>query len=384
MNAYYIIGFVLYLHYVIGAIFADVSGLTLLPILALLGAAVYGAGGLILHRASLTYAAAIVFVYTAYVLFFDWTEYALFKYGMFMLKAVPLLLIGSLIVQQRDQYFQGISRALLLFLGICILYIAFANVAVGVNDRLEIGVFNPIWISRALFELVLILAIVLKPPQRHTIAVFVAAMCVAYYAGSKGPILAFLAAYFLWLRSTRKGGGSKLKKWLIYTTIFATPVVVYFVVDPTSYVFQRFFLPVPDGTSAELVESSRSVVWPITAAKFVGQDLIPMLFGNGIGSFPKFYYGNGADYRYYPHNLLLELLVEHGALLTVAAIVFLIAKIRKTSSEYKYILIYFLINSLFSGDFVLNEYIFFYLGLMIADGAAPRFRNTVQPRMLKV
>lgn len=385
MNVYYIIGFALYSHYVIGAMFADISGLTLLPIFALIGAAVYGAGGMTIHRVSLAYAAAILLVYTAYFIFFDWTEYALFKYGMFLLKALPLLLMGSLIIQHQGSYFRGISLALLVFLGICFLYLALADLTAGVNHRLEIGVFNPIWISRGLFELVLILAIVLQPARRYTLAVFVASVGVAYYAGSKGPILAFLVTYFLWLRSGGMMGGSKVKKLLLYASLFATPVIIYFAVDPTSYVFQRFFLPVPDGTSAELVEASRTTVWPATVSLFFGQDLMPLLFGNGVGSFPQFYFGNGADFRYYPHNLLLELLVEHGALLTLAGCVFLTRKIRNSQSKFKYLLIYFLINSLFSGDLVLNEYIFFYLGLVIADGVQRKQADRLfNPEMLKV
>lgn len=384
MNAYHIFGFVLYSHYFIGSVFAGASGLSLLPIIALMGAVVYRAGGITLHRVTLMYAAIILVIYSFYFIFSNWTDYAIYKYGMLSLKALPLLLIGSLIVQHRDKYFRGISHALLLFLGICILYLAFVNITTGVNNRMEIGVFNPIWISRGLFELVLILVIVLHTRWRYTLAVFIAAVGVAYFAGSKGPILAFLLTYFFWLRSKGLVGDNGVRKFLFYALLFAGPMIIYAVADPTSYLFQRFFLPVPDGTSTEIIEESRAIVWPATMSMFLAQDAIPLLFGNGIGSFPSFYFGNGADFRYYPHNLMLELLVEHGAVLAVGMVILIIAKIKKTRSDFKYLLIYFLINAMFSGDLILNEYIFFYLGLVIADRAPPLCGKILQQEMLKV
>ncbi|GAB3174244.1 hypothetical protein GCM10027291_32110 [Telluribacter humicola] len=131
------------------------------------------------------------------------------------------------------------------------------------------------------------------------------------------------------------------------------------------FITQRFFRFVPDYAIGEDYETSRVVVWPRTLGLIISNLDRLFLLGLGIGDFSLLYTGMISNSRYYPHNILLELIVELGILFTTILFIFVIYIIKNFgNNNNKYLLYFFIINSMFSGDIILNEFIFFYLGTM--------------------
>ena len=87
-----------------------------------------------------------------------------------------------------------------------------------------------------------------------------------------------------------------------------------------------------------------------------------------MGEFSSFFQNSLGNQRFYPHNIVLELLVEFGLLPTLLTLIYAGQLLIKSKSMYKYIFLYFIVNSMFSGDLILNEYIYFYLGMTVYDG----------------
>ncbi len=97
------------------------------------------------------------------------------------------------------------------------------------------------------------------------------------------------------------------------------------------------------------------------------------LFGSGIGSWSKFYFGN--DQRNYPHNLFLEITFEEGLLGLTAFLALLIlvelSISRMLSASHSYFLVlgllvfYCLAVSLFSGDLDDNRVLWLWIGVTL-------------------
>lgn len=106
-------------------------------------------------------------------------------------------------------------------------------------------------------------------------------------------------------------------------------------------------------------------MWPESINKILNEDFESLIFGNGIGSFPVFYYGYNYDSRSYPHNIVLEILIENGLLFLLVILYILWKILRKSKSPLFLLFYYYLLNAAFSGDLLLNEYVFLYLFLSI-------------------
>ncbi len=89
------------------------------------------------------------------------------------------------------------------------------------------------------------------------------------------------------------------------------------------------------------------------------------LFGYGVGSYPLLV--GEIDSRYYPHNIVLEVLVENGVIGFLLLITFFgtcaahLIRVWDKRDEYYFIAIYLAINSFVSGDLNDNRLLFFYI-----------------------
>ena len=141
--------------YIIGVIFPDTSGLSILPwiSLAFLSITIKNPSAKSSHFLVLC---TILLLYLSAIFLSDWGLYSTYKAQMFALKVVPMMLIPFILKDRFDRFLIGYTIPLIIFLPITLVESLPIVGAINVNDRLDIGIFNPIWISRAIFELLLL------------------------------------------------------------------------------------------------------------------------------------------------------------------------------------------------------------------------------------
>jgi O-antigen ligase len=284
---------------------------------------------------------------------------------MFAVRVIPLFLIPFILKDRFYKFLVGYAIPLGIFLLISFAISVSTVVDVSINDRLEVGVFTSIWISRVVLELALLSFIVFALKTPYTLIVFFLAAPVIYASGSKGPLLSFILVMLIWvLRERFITPGQRIKIAILIGILIIGTVSAISLISSDSYFYQRFLLQVPDGS--ESFDESRGIVWPLVIAKIFTYDFIDTLIGHGIGEFERFFYGTSSGVRYYPHNIFLELIVENGLIVTIF-IGGIFAYIYKSSkSSLKYLFLFAFLNAQFSGDILLNEGLFFYAGALLS------------------
>ncbi|OCW96325.1 O-antigen ligase family protein [Alishewanella sp. HH-ZS] len=294
-------------------------------------------------------------------------DFVFYKFTFFLIKCVSLFVLGALVAQNYgNPSFERFLKGYFISLGlVCFNYYAYAifnflnNPILSVNNRLEIGEANPIWISREVLEFLIIYFFIYKRNLLFSITSSFLTFVVVVVSGSKGPILSFLVTVFISLKFRAK--------ILFIFLSFLTAGFTYFIAwnylpdNFSDFIVQRFFRVVPEGASQHFVDESRNVVWAKTIlASF--SDFKIFFLGEGVGqSFKLLGY---SEVRYYPHNLILEILYENG-FLVLASFVVLLLKAFSVKSKISLLLIFHFLNSLFSGDILMNEKLFLFLGMSI-------------------
>ena len=261
---------------------------------------------------------------------------------------------------------KGYLWSSLIFIFLIITHVIPSLGSFSVNNRLSFDGLNAIWIARFAFEGLLLSLIVfndLKIFRKKFIILIliVLTLLIAYSTGSKGPLLsAILIVVYYFLGKYNK---FKYKRLVFGCLIFASIYIFsknYSNITEDSYLSQRFMQTIPDGVSEEVYEKSRGVVWIQTIDKISDLDF-NLFFGEGFGNFSFFYLGREV-YRFYPHNLFLELLVE-GGIIYLLVFLLLVKKFHQ-NNKFKFLFYYAFLNSIFSGDILLNETVFLYLAIM--------------------
>lgn len=197
-----------------------------------------------------------------------------------------------------------------------------------------------------------------------------------FITGSKGPILAIIAAYIIYYLVTNFNlkllivcSMLTLISGFILTTInIEQTVYEFFPQDLHRFIKGRFFDQSEDGSVG-----SRLRFINMTFSEFSNKSFFYMLFGNGVGDFGYVAY-DGLDIREYPHNIFLEILHEVG-ILGFGLFTFLIYYIFQLNRQYrnqvgelKWLLIlfyFFFFRSLTTGDLQANFAVFVHLLLLL-------------------
>jgi len=358
-------GFIFNSPYILGVFFPDIAGLSLMPWLAfvLLIISIRNPSLKLKHLLALLLA---VFIYFIGLFLSDWGSYSTYKTQMLMLKAFPLMLIPFILKDKIYLFLAGYAIPIAIFLMIAFIASISMVGVININDRLEIGVFNPIWISRASLELILLCIIVFSMKRSFLLCLLFLVIPVIYTAGSKGPIISFIFTIILWFLNERCHNRTQRVRFVLSLTLLLIGLALLIsVIGDDSYFYQRFLLQVPDGT--QLLDESRGVVWPLVIDKIVSQDIMHTLVGHGVGEYENFFYGSSTGARYYPHNIFLELIVENGIIATIFIFVAFVYVYRSSVSSIRYLLLFAFINAQFSGDIILNELLFFYGGALLVS-----------------
>ena len=361
-NLTYLLGFLLYSINLIGTISPIMSGLSFIYILVLSCFLIFYFKTFQISRKFLIFIYLFLSLYFLSYVLHTKTEYSNYKILMLIIKATALLLIPCFI-KNYENFFRGIFSALLIFVLYALFTSIFSIQNVSVNNRIDLGVLNSIWISRAVLECCLISIFILNKNWKYNVFLFLICLPTIFVSGSKGPLLAFLIVLIIYLYKI-----SGLRTKFLYLIIFLS--IIFFVAklskssvwfNSDSYIVERFLSVTPESASEGIKAESRTVVWSVSTKNYLNQDLRHILFGLGVGNASKLFYGNYINSRFYPHNLLLEILFEQGLLFLLFILSFGYFLIRNNKNNFSYLLIYCFLNAMFTGDIILNEFIFFYL-----------------------
>ncbi|MFH4896445.1 O-antigen ligase family protein [Vibrio diabolicus] len=354
--------FLVYCQYLLGMLTPSATGLVIFPFCAFFLLTILGSNS----RFSLFFVLSCVVLILVLTLSFansSLASYPQYKFLFTTIKWVSYLIIGYYVYSNSYAYFRVAFFVLLIFSIYCLGSIFVGNYEFDINNRLFVGVYNPIWIGRAIYEMLLISIVCLGVKKNYTIILFIVCLYISYATGSKSSILAFLIVATLYF--SREMQMSKVKKFILFSLLVLFVISILYFFKDDAYFQSRFLSLVPENSSDGVYNSSRIVVWPKTLSLFLSQNYMEILFGNGLGEFPKFYLGVEANFKYYPHNAILELLVEFGLLFTLAIVFYVTYFYLKCKESIRYLLLYYIICAMFSGDLLLNEFVFLYLGMVI-------------------
>ncbi|HIF9375642.1 TPA: O-antigen ligase family protein [Photobacterium damselae] len=227
---------------------------------------------------------------------------------------------------------------------LCIMSIAMVVFGLsGNNGRMVIpGVDNPIWLSRYIGLLLLILLITSTLKFKKYISdlpfIFIG-LLLLFMAGSRTPIVALLLVFFVFVY-----------RWKGF--IFLVPYVSFFMgliflgfLYSDNYIFDTDFY---------------SIIHRIDFFNEVFLYKEKILQGYGLGSFGVVVFGQ--DIVVYPHNIFLEIFFEFG-IVGVCLFLLVIFNFIKGFSDslYEYLTIYALVLSFTSGDIPGNNMLFILL-----------------------
>lgn len=375
INPLVISGIVFNSSYLLGVVFPDASGLSLLPWITLF--LLFYLVEVKLRAKHITAMILVIVLYYIGIFSSDFNQYSIYKSQMFIVKAIPMMLVPFILRRKLTKFLVGYSIPIagLLIISAASSLSMFSTV--NVNDRLEIGVFNPIWISRSAIELFILTAIIFRLKIFYLVIISAVIIPVIYTAGSKGPVVSAIVVFMLWYYS--KFGANIIQRagtLFVICFVSLTSVWALSFIDTESYLYQRFLLQIPDGS--ESLGESRGVIWPLAIDRILNQDFLNLIFGVGIGGYEKLLTGASSGERIYPHNIILELLIENGLFATVGLLILALYAYKRSESPLKYIFIYYLINAQFSGDMLLNEYLFFYAAAMVSNYSSRSPKQIIQ------
>lgn len=277
---------------------------------------------------------------------------ALLHAAYFFRPAAP----GTLALLEASLYRHAVP--ILWVISLCLVLLGKSND----NGRLTLpGIENTIWVSR----FVGVLSVVVfcsaarrawrQPLQMVTLALALFGMVLV---GSRAPLLALMVVLVVY-HYRHSGKSSAL---LVLALVAAVLVVAYFTIG--GYVFDTGFYSLYDRLDI--------------LSAFDGFSGFPV-GGFGVGSFGII--TTGIDYLFYPHNLMAEVFFEQGFLGLALLLVLVVIVVRDFQFDLRgYLLIYYFVNSLGSGDIPSNNDFFIMVFLCALPLAQGQYRRRLRER----
>ncbi|TQS71165.1 O-antigen ligase family protein [Ornithinibacillus gellani] len=253
------------------------------------------------------------------------------------------------------------------------------------GERLGTEEINSIWLARVLGENILITFVILKKKVMK-IALILFQLFLIILTGSKGPLLGLFIIFVLYnisnLKFKMKFSYKKIFTTFIkisfYFIVFAVFMFLVFKFIGLEYIYSRL--------SSEDTYAQNSRIYRY----LFSFDLIQnnLLFGIGFGNW-GYYFTGGVFGRNYPHNIIIETIVELGIIGAIPLFYLLYQGMKRFLSYMKnlfnsnvinlipLLFIYFLFNSLLSGDLGLsNVEMFIFLGMLLGVDSSIHSRST--------
>jgi hypothetical protein len=243
----------------------------------------------------------------------------------------------------------------------------------GIYDRLGIeGISGPISIGRYFGMNAMLFAVIAiqnknKLVTMGAIPIALTLFTVLILSGSKGPLVSMilvLGSYLVLVSMRNNKGNTRLRTVFFITVIII--VTIYFS-DSISQIIGGDYFRDRFSENTRSV-SSRWDLMGIALRDIYYSELAFKVMGHGSGHYAILL--DGYDTYTYPHNMAVELIYEYGAMLftvyvitTLGIVKVLVSNISKNHTNISIISmlgLYFILNSMFSGDITHNVQIYIY------------------------
>ena len=283
---------------------------------------------------------------------YDMNEYGLTKFMYFILLTVPLMLVFSEKIENKDlRLFVLVLFSVSSFL----LILSLANLSSLSSERAGVLGGGPIVLSRWLC-LGALIAFFFDPLKKYRLILFPLFILVALFTGSRGPLVAlFFTLSIFFLFNFRKLFFKTITLIsALFISVYLTGVGKYLQDYSTVVRVLRFF------TGESTSTSGRSSLFNLAF-----RDIIDNPLGVGIGNWMH----NSLEHQYlmimqfkYPHNIILEIFIEMGVIVGLLFIIYTLfvliraKRLLRYSSQnsilfvFVYMLIFLLFNAQLSGD----------------------------------
>ncbi|MBJ7537804.1 O-antigen ligase family protein [Marinomonas transparens] len=251
------------------------------------------------------------------------------------------------------------NRSMLYFsflLGVYVLLIVFYMFFFrgwGGGERIVMGLNGPITFSR--FSLLVCLIVFLYYDGKFKILIALLFFIIGVVMASKGPLLACVISIMYYYVDFKKIRGGRVFGFLFfllaafYLIDYFSPRITQFFSDIISFAFSLDASILLSNNNSGSV-GARWYEWLHAIEVFRNNPS-----GIGVGNWSK--YGE----HLYPHNLILEILVEFGFLGFYLLFIIYYYFLSIKNIKLKAIILFVFLNSLFSGSFVDNSFLFVFL-----------------------
>jgi O-antigen ligase len=173
----------------------------------------------------------------------------------------------------------------------------------------------------------------------------------------------FAVSFFTFMKRTWQFNLKNI--FYIIATAGSTGVAIYYLMNRYAPLIERTFqrlLMAFDPQSASVAKRFDQIYFSMVK---ILENAVSFLFGSGIGSFGVLY--EGADERQYPHNVILEIGFELGAVGVILFIALLLLYFKKLRHHFNFVLIYLylFLNSLKSYSLVDSRIMFGILSVLL-------------------
>lgn len=304
-----------------------------------------------------------------FVLFYD-IVFGISGRKLYIQTFTMFLLVGlaSVISLKNQKYIEQILPGLLFgsIVTYTVLYLLIEIQTLGLEynrDILSETKFNTITLSRIIgiivlgtfFQFIIAKKFVLKI---LSILIVLVSVYYVFILGTRGVFVSIVFSLAVYFAVQIKE--SNTRKYFILVLVSIIVVSVAFNLEQFS-LFQRL------GSVTNFKGQSRFILWYYSIREFLSNPFIPL----GPGGFMSIY-------KTYPHNFFLELLVDYGFITLIVIPYFVIYGIRKSIQIIKndnisiaikivpVLWLYYFMNTMFSGDILVNEVWFRISFLLIA------------------
>jgi len=284
--------------------------------------------------------------------------YGLFKTQGFLLTVIiPAFAIN--ILMKDNNLLNKVINVALIFSVIGSILLLYNNIENLFSGRTSIDGVNTIWISRYIGVGFVILYSRIRQYKTTLFNIFLIILLgiSMIINGSRGPILSLFLTIYIFELITFYHSKRKDRNFIYITLVTIIIIISLFIFQEQISRFNIEFLK-SDTNVSERINNYNISLNAIKDKFFIG---------HGIGGFS--YIFKNIDDRIYPHNMILEIFVELG-LIGISFLIYLIVhsfKVLNYKKENKIIfscfsiLIYYFINSMFSGDLFGNSSFFIVL-----------------------
>lgn len=288
-------------------------------------------------------------------------DYGFYKY--FNLLFCVIVVSAMFTYSIRTFGFNDFSKSVIAFLLILLAFSILYKLKNGFFNRQVNFLFNGPIVFARLMGIGLIICILNKSFKFRTLISFIF-LTAMVWTQSKGPLLAlfFSLTLYFFIENNNK---QKFKVLLL--SIPLVLVFAYNISDIISFQYFERYLSLVSALQGDLGGSNYgSLGVRVDAYIETINAIINFPMGIGLGSWPYYFTNFNFDY---PHNLILEVLVELGVFIGCVFLIPVFSYFRITINYFFYIWIFLFINQMYSGDILDSRYLLVLSFLMF------RFRN---------